>query len=87
MAFLLQRLKSADGDWTPEYAKLGDTGMLSYENTEAKAIKSYARRHMGGEDQLQEGDVFTFQKIEDETYEVACKSKRTSFKFGPADDE
>lgn len=85
MAFLVQRLRSSGGTWEPDYDSHPE-GVQCWDASEAAAIKTYARRVLGSDEKLQEGDVFSLRPIGDEkTVHVA--GRRLTVKFAEGDPE
>ena len=83
MAFLVERARSADGVWQPDYDE-HPNGVQIWEKSENAAVKAYARRVLGGEDALREGDQFELYPIGDaKTIHVA--GRRIALKFAEGD--
>jgi len=85
MAFHVERLRSAGGEWNPDYDDHPE-GIVAWDSTEAAAIKTYGRRVLGSEEKLKEGDVFTVYPLGDaKTVHIAKRS--LSLKFAEGDPE
>jgi hypothetical protein len=88
MAFLVTRYKSADGDYNPDYdGEQRVDGIITYEKVPSKAVRTYARRIMGGEDSIQEGDVFELSEVSEDVQTFRVSSRNLNIKVTKVEDE
>lgn len=83
MPFLVQRYQAADGTYYPDNDDF-PYGNVVYDDKQLPAIRAYARRVLGSEDALQEGDVFELRELGDEEY-VEITGRRLTLKTAQRD--
>ena len=84
MSFHVERYYDAKtGAYYPD-DQTHPNGLVAREKRESSAIKAYARRVLGGEDKLHEGDKFSIAPLgEEKTVRVKARSINVRFEDVP----